>query len=280
MQSNTASFENQPYNFPNFSVEKKVYKFDPFTVIDGRYVGHDGFVVPKDFDEFHQRFPHHIPNWVRKHSDRFLPKEDLEDWTQDLVIHMKYLPSTSKHREAGKEDIVQTFDPAKHHGANQPRFLNYLNLCLANKFRTIHSKRRKDAMCQTGNLSLTGQRDFEECGEVDDVYCHAHSEYLRRAADISEKRARDGSFVREFVDFVRREDPSVLPSIESILATGTLGDAAEFLGITDARFSRLRTRIRQLGKCFMTGDDHIPKQRKPYKKRLNPKLAVAAVASV
>ena len=52
------------------------------------------------------------------------------------------------------------------------------------------------------------------------------------------------------------------------LATGTPDDAAEFLGITDARFSRLRTRIRQLGKCFMTGDDHIPKQRRPYKKRV------------
>ena len=265
---NTAIATNQ-LTFPlNLSVDEKQYKTDPFTLIDGRYVGHDGFVVPKDFDEFHQRFPHHIPNWVKRHADRFALKEDLEEWTQDLVIYMKYLPPTSRHREAGKEDIVQTFDPAKHHGANHPRFLNYINLCLANKFRTIHSKRRKDALCQTRNLSLTGQLDSSTCDEADDEYCHEHSEYLRRAADISEKRARDGAFIREFVDFVRREDPSVLPAIASILATGTPGDAAEFLGITDARFSRLRTRIRQLGKCFMTGDDHIPKQRRPYKKRL------------
>lgn len=114
---------------------------------------------------------------------------------------------------------------------------------------------------------MTAQVDAKNCGEVDDEYCHAHSEYLRRAADISEKRARDRTFVREFVDFVRREDPSVLPAIQSILATGTPDDAAEFLGITDARLSRLRTHIRQLGKCFMTGDDHIPKQRRPYQKR-------------
>ena len=265
---NTAIVANQP-TFPmNFSEERKPYKTDPFTLIDGRYVGHDGFVVPKDFDEFHQRFPHHIPNWVKRHTDRLALREDLEDWTQDLIIHLKYLPLKSKHREVGKEDIVQTFDPAKHHGANQARFLNYINLCLANKFRTIHSKRRKDAMCHTGNLSLTGQVDAKNCGEVDDEYCHEHSEYLRRTADISEKRARDRTFVGEFVDFVRRKDPSVLPAIQSILATGTPDDAAEFLGITDARFSRLRTRIRQLGKCFMTGDDHIPKQRRPYKKRV------------
>lgn len=264
---NTTVATNQP-TFPmDFSTEEQASKNDPFALIGGRYIGHDGFVVPKDFDEFHRRFPHHIPNWVKRHADRLALKEDLEDWTQDLIIHLKYLPLTSKHRKAGKEDVVQTFDPAKHHGANQARFLNYVNLCLANKFRTIDTKRKKDAMCHTGNLSLTAEVDARNYGEVDDEYCHAHSEYLRRAAGISEKRARDRAFVTEFVDFVRREDPSVLPAIQSILATGTPDDAAEFLGITDARFSRLRTRIRQLGKCFVTGDDHIPKQRSPYKKR-------------
>ncbi len=276
---NTPIGTNQP-TFPmNLSIEEKQYRTDPFTLIDGRYVGHDGFVIPRDFDEFYQRFPHHISNWVKRQADRLALKEDLEDWTQDLAIHMKYLPPMSKHREAGKEDIVQTFDPAKHHGANQPRFLNYINLCLANKFRTMRSKRRKDALCHTGNLSLTGHVDTYTCGEADDEYCHEHSEYLRRAADISEKRARDGTFIRDFVDFVRRRDPSVLPAILSILATGTPDDAAEFLGITDARFSRLRTRIRQLGKCFMTGDDHIPKQRKPYKKRVKAVAAPNLVAA-
>jgi hypothetical protein len=130
-----------------------------------------------------------------------------------------------------------------------------------------------------GNLSLTGNVDTYTCGEAEDEYCHEHSEYLRRAAAISEKRARDGTFIGEFVDFVRREDPSVLPAIASILATGTPGDAAEFLGITDARFSRLRTRIRQLGKCFMTGDDHIPKQRRPYKKRVKAVATTPLVAA-
>ncbi len=38
------------------------------------------------------------------------------------------------------------------------------------------------------------------------------------AADISENRAQDGTFIREFIDFVGREDPSVLPAIEAILA--------------------------------------------------------------
>ena len=40
-----------------------------------------------------------------------------------------------------------------------------------------------------------------------------------------------------------------------------------FFGVMDARFSRLRTRFPQLGKCFMK-EEHVPKQREPYKKWL------------
>jgi hypothetical protein len=81
---------------------------------------------------------------------------DLEDWTQDLLIHLYHLPQISKHREAGKEDIVETFDPMKHYGANEARFRNYINLCLASKFRTMHSKRMHDALCRPAKLSLSG----------------------------------------------------------------------------------------------------------------------------
>jgi hypothetical protein len=112
MRSNTAAVENQNINFASLSVENR--KSDPFTVVDGRYVGHDGFVVPKGFDEFHERFPEYVRNWVSGHVDRSTPKEDVADWMQDLLIHMRYLPANSKHREAGKQDIVETFDPVKH----------------------------------------------------------------------------------------------------------------------------------------------------------------------
>ena len=32
---------------------------DPFEYVDGHYVGHDGFVIPKDFAEFYEEFPDH-----------------------------------------------------------------------------------------------------------------------------------------------------------------------------------------------------------------------------
>jgi hypothetical protein len=162
MQSNTAAVENQPINFPSFSVEKKTCKSDPFTIKDGRYVGGDGFVVPRDFEEFFERFPDYVRRWVSKHADRSAPKEDLEDHSQDLLIHLLNLPQTSKYREAGKKDIVQTFDPVKHYGANEARFRNYINLCLANKLKTFYSKSSKDALFRPGNLSLGAQMEGED----------------------------------------------------------------------------------------------------------------------
>jgi hypothetical protein len=153
MQSNTVEVENQPINFPSLSVKKKTYKSDPFTVRDGRYVGNDGFVVPRDFDEFYQRYPDYVRNWVSKHADRSAPREEIGE-LDARPADPRFTTCRSKHREAGKEDIVETFDPVKHYGANEARFRNYINLCLANKFRTMHSKRMHDALSRPANLSL------------------------------------------------------------------------------------------------------------------------------
>jgi hypothetical protein len=264
MQSNTTAVENQAVNSVNFSVENR--KPDPFTVADGHYVGHDGFVVPKNFDEFHERFPQYVRNWVNRHADRSVPKEDREDWTQDLLFHLRYLPSTSKHRQAGKEDIVQTFDPYKHHGANQARFQNYINLCLGNKYRTIYSKRKKNPLCRPGNLSLTTHWEETDRDQVGDEFCHAHSTNLRKRCERQEKQSGDRNLIGEFVDFVRRKDSGVLPVMGAIAATGTSSAGAELLGTTKADFCRKYTRLRQLATCFADGEP-VPRQRKAYRTR-------------
>ncbi len=265
MQSNTAAVASQPVNFTSISVENP--KLDPFTLVEGRYVGHDGFVVPKNFDEFHERFPQHVRKWVRKHADRLAQPEDLEDWTQDLLIHLRYLPAISKHREAGKEDIVQTFDPHKHYGAGAARFFNYINLCLGNKFRTIRSKRMKNPLCRSGNLSLTTHWEEADRDRVGDEFCHAHSAYLRKRCERQEKLREDRHLLGEFVDFVRREDSAVLPVMGAIAATGTRGAAAQQLGPGKTDVCRTRARLRQLGKCFLN-DEPVPRQRRPYKRRV------------
>jgi len=265
MQSNTVAVENQDINFASSSVEKRTYKPDRFTIKDGRSVGSDGFVVPKDFAEFHKRYPAYVRKWVNKHAAGSASQGDLEDWTQDLLIHLSRLPLTSKYREAGKEDIVATFDPLRHYGANEARFRNYINLCLANKFRTMHSKRMKDALCRPGNLSLGGEKADEDLCSVDEL-CHKHSAQLRAAQKACQKQSHDRAFLQEFLNFVRRQDAKVLPTIEALMMTGTRGEAAYWLGVAELEFDRMHTRVRHLAKCFVSGEP-VPKHRRPYKKR-------------
>jgi hypothetical protein len=270
MQSNTAAVENQDINFASFSVENR--KSDPFTIVDGQYIGHDGFVVPRNFDEFHERFPEYVRDWFKRHADRSTPKEDVEDSTQDLLIHLRYLPTISKHRDAGKQDIVQTFDPVKHHGANAARFFNYINLCLANKFRSMHSRRMKNPLCRPGNLSLTADWEETDRNQVDDEFCHRHSEHLKGRCQRQERQREARQALAEFSDFVRREDSTVLPAMGAIASTATPGAAAELLGTTTANFSRMRSRLRQLGRCYL-GNQAVPRKRRPYRSRLAIRLS-------
>ena len=64
------------------------------------------------------------------------------------------------------------------------------------------------------------------------------------------------------MDFVRRQESHVLPAMGAIAATGTPSGAAEFLGTTEHDFSRMHTRLRQLGSCFVDGEE-VPQQRSP-----------------
>lgn len=260
---------------PESSAEKLAYRDDPFTFQDGRYVGHDGFVVPMDFEEFFERFPNYVRNWVRKHAERFSTTEDIEDWTQDLLVHLCHLSENSKHLKAGKKDIVQTFDPMKRGGANQARFCDYINLCLTNKFRTMRTKRMKDALSRPGRFSLDGSLLSDDARLVNDEFCCSHSTYLQSAMNAADGRARDGIFLQEFVNFVQGEDPDVLVAIAAIAATGTLGDAAERLGITNEQLRGRLNRLRLLGTCFVNGLP-VPRRRGPYKKRIAKTKRLAA----
>jgi hypothetical protein len=115
-------------------------------------------------------------------------------------------------------------------------------------------------------VSLSVQGDAENRGQVDDEYCHAHSEYLREASDCLQKRAQDRQRITEFEDFVSHEDSGVVPAMGTILATNTQAEVARFFRTTDAGFTRMRNRLRQLGNCFENGEP-VPRQRGPYKER-------------
>ena len=110
---------------------------DAFTFQNGHFGGHDGFIVPNSFSEFYQRFPNYVADWLRRRVRDCVSASEAEDWTQELLLHLAALPSTSKHRMNGKEDVIQTFAPERMHGANEARFRSFINQCLSNKFNTF-----------------------------------------------------------------------------------------------------------------------------------------------
>jgi hypothetical protein len=250
------------------------YTGDPFTIsADGHYIGDDGFVVPANFDEFYEKYPKYVLNWVKKRLNRFVVDEDVEDWTQDLLIHMRWLPQASKHRmpwangrKDGCGDVIETFDPYQQYGASERRFRNYINFCLANKFNTVQSKRQKNPVCRPGNVAFGIALDEADPTINSDEFIHANSQHLETQAERVKKQHDDRLFTNQFKTYVRKEDPSVFPAIEALEACGPMGEAAEYMGVTEAEFSRYRARLKQLGECFLK-NQQAPKQRKPYKKR-------------
>ena len=234
---------------------QREYAGDPFEHVDGHYVGHDGFVVPNDFAEFYQRFPDHIRRWVKRHAGRCSSTEDIDDWTQDLCAHMSSLPATSKYRDSGKRDVIQSFDPFRHYGASLPRFLNYVNRCLANKFQTVHAYHMKDPICHAEPLSFFEITGEESAGEKPH---RALLEKLNAIGFSSRKQADDKVLIAEFVDFVRAQNPPLLPVLGTM--TGTQREAAQKLCATGAEVGRLYRQIRELGRFFLSRKR--PRQRK------------------
>jgi hypothetical protein len=250
------------------------YTGDPFTVnADDHFVGDDGFVVPKDFDEFYSRYPRYVLNWVKKRLNRFVVDEDVEDWTQDLLIHMKWLPQASKHRLPGANgrpggcaDVVETFNPYQQYGASERRFRNYINFCLANKFNTVQSKRQKNPVCRPGNVAFGVSLDETDPTASSDDFIHSNSQHLATQAERMQKQHDDRLYTNQFKSYVRKEDPTVFPAIEALEACGPMGEAAGYMGVTEQEFARYRARLKQLAECFLR-NQQAPKQRKPYKKR-------------
>jgi hypothetical protein len=110
---------------------------------------------------------------------------------------------------------------------------------------------------------------------VDDIFCHGHSEHLHRKYQQIERRRDAGYALIRFAEFVQREDSSVLPVMEAIAATTTLGAAAEWLRITKTDLRRLSNRLRKLGQFFVGGEARLRRSTKP-QPRYTPPCEIAA----
>jgi hypothetical protein len=113
------------------------------------------------------------------------------------------------------------------------------------------------------NVSLWGHIDESDSGQVDDEFCHAHSANLRGRCQHQDRQRDARHALAELVEFVRREDASVLPVMGAIAATTKPAAAAELLGIAKPEFRRLYSRLRNLGQFFLAGKARLRRSTNP-----------------
>ena len=260
---------------PEEIAQDRPYTGDPFTINeDGHFVGDDGFVVPRDFNEFMILNPKYVQRWVQKRIGHPVVDADVEDWESDLLMHLRYLPAKSKSRLPGAnksrpnivcEDVIQTFDPILQYGASARRFYSYMKKCLSRRFSTIMSKRIKNPVTLPNNL-IMGNPSEDHSEVVDDEYVHNHVVSHVKPTVISQDVK---IYLDQFRHFVLDSDPDgqvLLEWMDVFSTTGSHKEAMQDLGMTEQEFTRCRNRLRVLRECFVSGE-LVPKQRKPYKRR-------------
>jgi hypothetical protein len=234
---------------------------------DGRFVGEDGFVVPKDFGEFFERDPLRVRRWVAKRLHRRFDRDTILDLEQELLLYLCTLPRDSRFRRKGANgkregctDVIQCFDPVRHYGAAAGRFHNFINLCLANRLSTILARQRLNPLCDPRNLSITALEMPQEnasgadpAGGIDEAFLLKHSGGF---AAESRRRARSlepvlKAYVGEFERFVEQQDPDLLIVVQAIQRCGTLRDAERATGMSNREFRKCRYDLSRLKNRFL-----------------------------
>jgi hypothetical protein len=217
---------------------------DPYTISDdGHIIGHDGFVVPKDFAEFYDRFPSHVRRFVRW---KRTPVEDREDCEQQLLMHLMTLPGDSKLRQAGCRDRIEAFRPDAY-GASEKRFFGYVNHCLRNHYsqwRRVFSNPVRSAV-----------------EPFDEGYVYSQVSKWFSASRIP--YPDQSVMVAEFLAFVEEHNPELISVLNTIGQAETFIDAQRMLGMTEKLFLRARNRLVVLYEHFELGEVP-PRQRKVY----------------
>ena len=246
-------------------------KWDRFTVSeDGHFIGDDGFVVPRSFEEFFERHPWYVRGRVRQRWPH-VSNAEREDRENELLIFLMTLPEKSKFRAPGYNglphgcrDRIQTFNPDHAYGASKPRFFNYVKMILANRCTSLSAKASCDPVQRYSTLSLYS---LDPGGVViEEAYINALSGGVGTFGMVYDQVIENRILVDEFLRFVKTYNPELLVIVRAIQMTDTFVEAQHALGFPSRLFTRARNRLVALYACFDKGTSP-PRQRKVYRSR-------------
>lgn len=241
------------------------YTGEPFTGDGERFIGIDEFVVPRNFTEFYRRYPNCVRNWVSKKLRKASTHPDIEDWTNTLLGHLctvpqgKIIEATDKEKarhvggsfaKRGFVDVVNAYNPWAQHGASAKHFFSFVYKCLANKYTSLNSKHRKDAMWHQ-QFSLDADTPNAPNPEVGREYL-LMSRSTQYAGEVQEAvpKTADQIFVDQFKDFLNHRDPSLIPLVDALMHKDKIEEILAVLGTDHNSFLRDRKRLQRLGRIF------------------------------
>ena len=228
------------------------YEGDPFTSVDGHFVGQDGFVVPNSYLELEEQNPSYVRSWVVKRTKRHPSDVVVEDLTSELTLHLRILPEVSKYRDRGFVDIVDTFNPWNFYGASARRFFGYINCCLNNKYLTLLTKGGKDGL---GNVQFSLDQvpdgDSDQVAESFESFVHDNSPMLRAYHEKQEEDLYKKLFVDRFISYVESNKPELVDTLEAIMYFDGNKDMTYVLDVTSSKFQRNKKALIQLGGRYL-----------------------------
>lgn len=243
-----------------FNQIKLKRKPESYTRKKGHYVGCDGFVVPKNFAEFHGQFPKYVEEWVwmNVHKPTVQSRDDVLDVASELTLFLMTLPKGSVKRTRTIRDVIAAFDPARCEGASKAKFFRYVNFTLWNALTSIWRRQGRDAAFQN-KLSI-------EPVEADDGTHDGLGVEWQLATDGRVEEDADNRIqLDQFMRFIAAE-AEVHALIVALYACGSMRKARKRLGWTQTGLRYTCDRLRVLAHCFTTGEP-VPVAVKQYKAR-------------
>lgn len=190
----------------------------------GRWVGDDGFRVPKTFAQYFAEHPDHLLVMARNIGGY----EDADDLAQSFAL--KLLMSRT----------IEKFDPERVGGATAGQFFAYLNLCLRREAATRwRTESREPSACDEA-VGIDG--DVNSSATVTEEQVHT-----ARAVSVAVWNPDDAIWLDGFRRWlVEQGQGEYIAVMDAVVTQGTLTDAGEFLRLPSRAIHYRVKRLRQL----------------------------------
>ena len=214
------------------------------------------WTTPKNFHELFAQDPAYIERWLRS---KHCPVDLLEDFTQDLYVHLMTVGKTDAER--GFEDRVATYTPDLCGGQTirNPRgsWGAYMDVIMIREYSKMLKRNERPGTRGPLVVSLSENvSDTCEGGSTNMFATLAGLLPLNAFEELRPQLVQEDDlttklFVGKFLAFVEEENPNLAAAARVIMYSESLTEALESLGCSRGLYSKMREQLRDQAKCYL-----------------------------